>query len=273
MNKDDLGDRMKSYEAVETARRFNSNLPVYARIDGRSFSKFTRKMQRPYDLRLTNCMIDVTAYLVERTHANIGYVQSDEISLVWSGNTESNTLFFEGKIQKTCSVLASMSAAALAISFYKHFGEMSNSYPHFDCRVIQLPNKTEAANMFLWRAIDARKNAICMAARHFFSHRELQGLGSAEMSEKLGEIGHPMESYPASFRYGTWLKRRTESRNLTLEELNAIPEKYRPQPDTIVTRSAVTPMAMPFFMDVINREDVVFNDSNPLSKMDITCQN
>ena len=75
--KDALGDRMKSYEAVETHRRFDSTLPVYARIDGRGFSKFTKDMNRPYDLRMTNTMIGVTKYLVDKTHAACGYVQSD----------------------------------------------------------------------------------------------------------------------------------------------------------------------------------------------------
>ena len=31
---DDLGDRMKAYEAVETARTLDPALPIYARIDG-----------------------------------------------------------------------------------------------------------------------------------------------------------------------------------------------------------------------------------------------
>jgi len=263
MNKDDLGDRMKAYESVETARRFNSNLPVYARIDGRGFSKFTRNMNRPYDTRMTDCMTDTTMYLVEKTHATIGYVQSDEISLVWSGNPENNTLFFEGKVQKTCSVLASMSAAAFAIAFNRHFGVMSDDYPHFDCRVLQLPNRTEAANMFLWRAIDARKNAVSMAARHYFSHGELQGKSSREMSEMLESIGHPMGSYPDSFRFGTWIKRSHEDRELTPDELHVIPEKHRPVPGAIVTRSKMTKINMPFFMNVTNREDVIFNNATP----------
>ena len=36
----DLGDRMKMYERQEAGRRFLPLLPVYARIDGRSFSLF-----------------------------------------------------------------------------------------------------------------------------------------------------------------------------------------------------------------------------------------
>ena len=35
---DNFGDRMKAYERQETARRFMPGIPVYARIDGRSFT-------------------------------------------------------------------------------------------------------------------------------------------------------------------------------------------------------------------------------------------
>ena len=42
-NSDEFGDRMKAYEAVETSRAFDPALPIYARIDGRAFSAFTRK--------------------------------------------------------------------------------------------------------------------------------------------------------------------------------------------------------------------------------------
>jgi tRNA(His) 5'-end guanylyltransferase len=51
---DDLGDCMKAYEAVETARTLDPALPIYARIDGRSFSTFTPSMRRPFDPRMAH---------------------------------------------------------------------------------------------------------------------------------------------------------------------------------------------------------------------------
>jgi tRNA(His) 5'-end guanylyltransferase len=77
---DDLGDRMKAYEAVETARTLDPALPIYARIDGRSVSTFTRSMRRPFDPRMAAAMISTTKHLVKETDARIGYTQSDEIN-------------------------------------------------------------------------------------------------------------------------------------------------------------------------------------------------
>lgn len=69
---DDLGDRLKAYEAHETARKLIPGIPFYARIDGRSFSEFTRDMQRPFDPRMTAAMVETLKYVVDKSHASIG---------------------------------------------------------------------------------------------------------------------------------------------------------------------------------------------------------
>jgi tRNA(His) guanylyltransferase len=259
---DELGTRMKSYEAVETSRKFDPTLPVYARIDGRGFSKFTKNMSRPFDERMTNSMIDTTGYLVDKTHAVIGYVQSDEISLAWNGAIEGTKLFFDGKIQTTCSVLASMAAARFVIAYNSNFEQMTFAMPHFDCRVMQMPNQTEVANMFLWREFDAQKNSISMAARHHFSHKELQDKSGIEMINMLATRGIDMDNLPVSFRRGTWLKRVSEEKILTFEEYNKIPEKHRINIvlGSPVMRSSVQIVSIPPFSTVANREAFIFGD-------------
>ena len=67
MDKTDLAARMKIYEGVESDRRFMSLLPVIARIDGRSFSSFTKGMERPYDERMSNLMVYCTKQLMENS--------------------------------------------------------------------------------------------------------------------------------------------------------------------------------------------------------------
>jgi len=45
-DKTSLGDRMKAYEKGQTPPRFMAGVPVCARIDGKTFSKFTRGLYR-----------------------------------------------------------------------------------------------------------------------------------------------------------------------------------------------------------------------------------
>ena len=68
---DALGNRLKTYEQHETSKKFIPNLPIYVRLDGRGFSKFTKGMARPFDERMSNLMIATTSYLVKELNAVI----------------------------------------------------------------------------------------------------------------------------------------------------------------------------------------------------------
>jgi tRNA(His) guanylyltransferase len=264
---DNFGDRMKAYEAAETERRFIPMLPVYARIDGRCFSSFTHGMQRPYDEGMVEAMVTTAEWLVEKTHARIGYTQSDEISLTWLADQYESDIFFAGKIHKIVSVLASMAAARFAVAVRAHLGPVfAAKMPSFDCRAFQLPNRAEGANAFLWREQDATKNAISMAAQHYYSHQELQGKTSAEMQEMLFAKGVNFNNYPDFFKRGTFVRRTTEDRPFTADEIARIPEKFRPAPDALLTRSKIARLDMPRFSSVTNREAVIFDGAEPIER-------
>ena len=256
---DNLGNRMKEYEAQETNRRFMPLLPVYARIDGRAFHAFTHNMLKPYDMRMTEAMLRTAEGLVTETHAKIGYTQSDEISLVWYNDTYEGAIFFDGKIFKITSVLASLATAL----FCREMKADIHKLPCFDCRVFQLPNKTEAANALLWREMDATKNAISSAARCQYSHKALQGKTGAEMQEMLFAKGINFNDYPTFFKRGTFVRRETKERVLSAEELAKIPEAHRPAADTKYERSEIVRLNMPKFSSVVNRVEVVFDGAEP----------
>lgn len=248
---------MKGYEAAETARKLDPTLPIYARIDGRSFSRFTRGMHRPFDAAFTGAMIETTKHLLHATHARIGYCQSDEISLVWLAEPESDVIF-SGKVQKMVSILASLAAAKFnQVIPQKWRGRL----PHFDCRVFQLPSKDEAANVVLWRAMDARKNAISMVAQDNFSHKQLHGKDQKAMLKMLSDAGVSMDDFPVCFRLGTFLQRETVERELTAADLSKIPEVHRPTGP--VTRTDIRIIDMPPFNEVKNRVAVIFENAAP----------
>lgn len=270
---DALGDRMKAYEAVETARRLDPReQPIYARIDGRSFSTFTRGLRRPFDERLSFAMIETAKALIEETGALIGYTQSDEISLVWSlAPDQPSQMFFDGKVQKLVSVLSGIATSALTHAISTSPDEVFRAYaarrPHFDARIFALPDRTEATNAFVWRANDASRNAVQMTAQTYFSHRELQGVSTDEALAMLEAKGIDFASYPDMFRHGTFVRRRVVQRPLTAAELARIPAANRPQFDQhLVTRSVVQPVVMPHFAEVANREAFVFDGETPVVK-------
>lgn len=267
-DKTQLGDRMKGYERVETARKFSGRLPVYARIDGRSFSKFTKTMKKPYDEAMSRAMIEATRYAVKQTGASMGYTQSDEISLCWFADDVKSSLFFDGKIQKMASNISSLITAAFLVEALKVFPEIcAQRLPSFDCRVIEMPSLEEVANMFLWREMDATKNSISMAAYSEFSDQALKGKNGAEKIKMLAEKGIDWDSYPVFFKRGTFLARKTFDTVMTPEELGKIPEAHR-DPGRVVTRSSIVEVEMPAFKTVENRVDVIFHGATPVVRED-----
>jgi tRNA(His) guanylyltransferase len=266
MADDALGDRMKDYEGHTADRRLIPRLPVCIRLDGRSFSSFTKGMERPFDPKMSKLMVDVTQRLVEETNAVIGYTQSDEISLVLYAEDAKSQTFFDGRIQKLESVLASMATAVFNRLLPASFPDRVDRLPLFDCRVWNVPTKEEAANAILWRERDATKNSVSMAARAYYSHNELMGKNGSQMQEMLFQKGINWNDYPAFFKRGTFIQRRKVSKPFTAEELSSLPPKHQAHqnPDLVIERTQTVKLEMPPFGRVTNRTAVIFGGEDPV---------
>jgi|SRR5882672_10752831 len=258
--RDDFGNRMKGYEKEETNRKLDITQPVYIRLDGHRFSKFTRGLKKPYDRIIMDSMIETAKYILEQTDAIIAYTQSDEISLLY---TEPN-IPFSGKIQKINSIIPALTAVkfmSLIISY-----ELKDRLPHFDSRTINLPSKEEATNMILWRCMDAKKNAIQATAQQYFSHKKLHQKSQKDMLQMLADIdidwNDPIQ-YPDKFKYGTFIQKRPIKKILTEQEFNEIPEQHRPESKEVI-RHQPQIINMPAFNTVKNRIEIIFNNQEPV---------
>ena len=103
-----------------------------------------------------------------------------------------------------------------------------------------------------------------MAAQHYYSHKELDGVSSSEKQELLFQKGVNWNDYPDFFKRGTFIQRRKKFITLTDEELARIPEKHRPARDQKVERTQVIVIPMPPFGKVSNREGVIFDGEDPI---------
>jgi tRNA(His) 5'-end guanylyltransferase len=263
--KDDLGNRMKEYELAEAGQRLMPTLPICARIDGKRFSRFTEGLERPFDLRLSRLMIATTRYLVEETAACVGYTQSDEMSLVWHEPDPRTKSFLDRRVQKLTSILASMATGYFNAHLAAAIPEKAGSIALFDCRVWAVPNREEAANVFLWRELDATKNSVSMAARAHYPHAEIVDRDNAEMHELLFKKGVNWNDYPPFFKRGTFLRRQAVERAFTVTELESLPPLHaaRSNPALTVTRTTIAELEMPAFGKVINRVGVLFEGEAP----------
>lgn len=240
-NRVSLGDRMKEFEMVHTQTSLVPGIPVYVRIDGRSFHTFTRGLQKPFDPDFAWTMKETTKHLHDKTNAFISYVQSDEISLAY---LEPSKMPFETRLFKLESVLAGMASAAFCIygSKTKLKDRIEKFIPHFDCRVCQMPLE-EVPNMLLFRERDCLKNAITLESLEHFSNKQIHKKNSEEKIEMLKGIGIDFsKDIDEDFRYGSWFRRVVFQKELDAETLAKIPEKQRKLDENgkmVVTRSEV----------------------------------
>ena len=208
--KDDLGDRMKSqYE-----RRAQTHLPrrthTIIRLDGKAFHTYTRGLDRPYDKRLMNDMAETTKYLCQEIQScQVGYTQSDEISLLLTDFATIKTeAWFDGNVQKIVSV-----AASIATAKFNRRRWHETPLAFFDARVFTIPDPVEVVNYFVWRQKDATRNSISMLAQTHFSQKQLHGVGTGGMQEKLwAERGINWNDEDPRFKRGTIVVPRTELR-------------------------------------------------------------
>lgn len=274
---DEFGDRMKLFEGFETNQCFMPMLPIVVRLDGRSFSAYTKGLERPFDITFKKAMAETTKRLVEETNAIIGYTQSDEITLILYSDNMNSQVWFNGEKFKIVSCLASLCSVTLDRIMYPYFVKkgISNRLPTFDCRAYNVPSKTEAVNALLWREMDAYKNSVSSAARFYHSHNELDRKNTDQKKEMLLARGVTFEDYPDICKRGVFVQRKKTIRGFTQGEIELLSIKHeaRSNPDLMVERTDVVEIKMPKFVDVANRVEVVFDGEEPIVSKCIMTEN
>lgn len=219
-----LGDRMKEYESCYGFKVPNRSY-VIIRLDGKGFSKYTKKFDKPFDDILSNVMDAATIELCKYMTPAFAYTQSDEVSLVFStiDNIDAE-MVFDGKVQKLCSISASKMTAAfnktmlrLLASFkYKPeeimeklvTGDFAEIDAVFDARVFVIPDIREVANYFVWRQQDCTRNSVSMAAHALLGHSATMNKSSSEKQEMLfQEKGINWNDYAPKYKRGTVIKK------------------------------------------------------------------
>lgn len=197
MKRDNLGDRMKENYENRAKTQLLRRTPVIIRLDGKAFHTFTRGFKKPFDDILTEAMQQTMLTLCKEIQGCVlGYTQSDEITLVLTDYEKLETAaWFDYDIQKVCSVSTSIATLAFNRCFLDilwqrdipledvHVGAITKG-ALFDSRCFNVP-KEEVTNCVLWRQQDAIRNSINSVGQANFSHKELQGLSTSQVLEKL----------------------------------------------------------------------------------------
>lgn len=229
---DALGDRMKRYENV-TRNYLPRRTYTIIRVDGCHFHTYTKQLDRPFDIKFAHAMTGTLSYLEKIQGCFMGYVQSDEISLILSDFATIETEpWFGGNVQKIASVTAGMASAQFTRIRSEVWGDNRTAY--FDARVWTIPDPTEVYNYLVWRQKDAIRNSISMLAQSMFSSKELHGVNTQTMKTMVAEAGRPWEDMPGHFRQGTFVYRI--SNDLGTFRLEETPPIFTENPNWLLDR-------------------------------------
>ncbi|MGL5506985.1 MAG: tRNA(His) guanylyltransferase Thg1 family protein [Paraclostridium sp.] len=216
-----LEERMKRYEHA-SKNNLMRRTPAIIRIDGKAFHTFTKGLKKPFDEIVMKAMEDTTRYLCKNIQGvKLAYTQSDEISLLLTDYEKLETeAWFGYNIQKVVSVSASMATLAFNESFFRQVEMMGHTINTeegalyydklinkintalFDSRVFLLP-KEEVCNYFIWRQQDAIRNSKQALGQSEFSAKDLHGLSTSEIENKLiDERDISWVDYSSQEKYG-----------------------------------------------------------------------
>lgn len=217
---DKLGESIKKWEKEYESRRVLPIEPLLVRIDGKSFSRYTKRFQKPFSKEFAALMISTARSLCELYKPDIAYVQSDEISFCFlPKNSYRFEHIFGGRTTKVASVFAGYASSF----FTREIVNMGiDGYPHFDGRAFTCIESNlgswrhEVALYFLWRHKDATRNGIQQYAQSIFSQKQLQGVKTVDVLKMIGEdrynLIHP------HFRLGSFLFRDESYGELSITE-------------------------------------------------------
>ena len=205
MDRSDLAERMKGYEK-RNRYYLQRRMPVILRLDMRAGHSFTKGFERPFDEVFIKSMQETAQYLCENIqNCKLSYQQSDEITLLLVDYDKLNTdCFFDYRVDKLCSIAASMATMAFNKFFRDNVGDylyenyddqyladyiktLQNAVDKgamFDARCFNIP-KEEVTNLVYWRQLDASRNSIQMVGQACFSHKELQNKSCNDIQDML----------------------------------------------------------------------------------------
>lgn len=212
--------------AFEYVRNFEQpdSLPlsnwIVVRIDGRGFSKLTKKYDftKPNDIRALDLMnaaaVEVTRSLVDIV---LAYGQSDEYSFVLHESTN----LFDRRAAKLATTIATTFTAEYCMLWSQYFPDkpLTRPFPTFDARCVCYPKRKILRDYLCWRQADCHINNLYNTTfwnivlkdgkSHGDAQEELQGTFSGDKNEILFKrFGINYNNEPLIYKKGSVVYRR-----------------------------------------------------------------
>jgi tRNA(His) guanylyltransferase len=206
-----LKDRIEGYQSIADIKLL-SRVPIVIVINGRSFSKITSLLKKPYDENLTECLLSTMQKLCTDIEGAIfAYQHNDEIVIIVRNDQNSETLpWCSNRIQKICSITSSIATL--------HFNRCVSAInlnlmgeAIFASQTFIVPNIMETINTLIYKQQHNFHTSIQFACFYELLKKHnkddiknmISGLSVDEKIELLNqECQIDFHEYPVPFRRG-----------------------------------------------------------------------
>lgn len=205
-----IKERMNSYKE-SCSMKLMRRLPVIININGRSFSKITNTVSKPYSEALMEAMCATTIKLCHEIDGTVlAYTYSDDITIIARNDQTNETQpWFQNEIQKIASVSSSIATSEFS-HIIKDLGITLNGDARFSSTVFTVPSISEVVNLMIHKQQMATASALSYSLFYELvnEHGEedaidiLKGRSSEDKEELLREYGKSLSDYPLTFRRG-----------------------------------------------------------------------
>ncbi len=213
------------FSNLESSTSLDPDSPVVVRLDGVGFSKWTKKnCTKPFDTVLHDLFIKTLVTIMTHSQCSvIGETHSDEISFILNfGNNSVRELPYGGKIQKLCSIYASVVT--------EYFNRKSSwPFAYFDCRAFNLKSNEDVLQYLNYRRADCKRNSIQILAQEHFSQSVLSGKSLGDQLILLSEKDIFWNDLNPAMKFGSVVVKELVQLELTEQELKRISKIQHPK--------------------------------------------
>jgi tRNA(His) 5'-end guanylyltransferase len=207
-----LKDRIEAYKAASDFKLMGK-VPLIISVSGRSFSKITSLLEKPYDPKFAECMFSTMSQLCAEIEGVLfAYHHNDEIIIVTRNDQTLETVpWFDNKIQKICSVTSAIATMHFnKCASYLKLNLMDN--PIFTSEVFIVPNISEAINTLIFSQQHNFISSIQLACfyellKKYDKNTIKEMLSGLSVDEKIDllnqECNIDFNNYPSAFRRGS----------------------------------------------------------------------
>jgi len=208
-----FNNRHDKYESIYDLQIID-RIPIIIRVNGRNFSRLTRRLDRPYCIKLINVFKNTLLQTIQVIDdAIFGFQYSDEFTFVLRNDRSYEYQpWCQNKVQDIASVISSM----ISINFFKNLvleddlNELDGD-AIFKTKVFAMPSINEAVHHIILKQQLCYGDAVFRAANAEFTkiygkteaNKRLFGKNLDEQIELLqSECNIDYENYPKAYRFG-----------------------------------------------------------------------